>query len=537
MSGYAGMKRRGSEWNINVIRISLSLLLALFLMSSCGGGSSGGGGGGDSGGGDSSSDSSDSTDEQPATVTPDETVATPPPTTEPPPTAPTAPAPPPATTVPYVDSGSPFGFHPAGIYKSGYANNGYQDAQNIGVRWTRPWLYAFWFLIQPDLGVNTYDFSLYDRMYLDVPDGIGILANISHIADDYPDYSIPGSYMPADTDKYIAFVKATVERYDGDGVDDVPGLTNPIKHWQVGNEPGTTFASDFADLQKISYTAIKEACPDCAVLIGGALSSSPRGFDHYYRPFLEGLGGQYLDVMDMHWFGDAMGDYKEIKNLYTHIRAVLDGYGLQSSSIWVNETGAYSGQPSDEQPLAYQSERQQAADYLKRIVYYLSIGIRRVFPAFGLIEGFRGDNGYFDHTGLIYDGLGTDDAGLGVKKLAYYTYKKITETLEDSDWDNIETVSESDFVYVYMFTKKTTGAKVYVAWWDYFDDPSYVVGVPKQVAISWPSLIAPTVTEALPMYSTGAEVSDYGAAFTRYTAIVNSGSASFSLMDSPVFIE
>ena len=40
------------------------------------------------------------------------------------------------------------------------------------------------------------------------------------------------------------------------------------------------------------------------------------------------------------------------------------------------------------------------------------------------MDGFKGDDGYFDHTGLIYDGEDSGDLGLGVKKLAYYTYKR-----------------------------------------------------------------------------------------------------------------
>ncbi|KAF5436221.1 hypothetical protein C5S36_00880, partial [Candidatus Methanophagaceae archaeon] len=61
-------------------------------------------------------------------------------------------------------------------------------------------------------------------------------------------------------------------------------------------------------------------------------------------------------------------------------------------------------------------------------------------------------DGYFDHTGLIYDGQGSNDLGLGVKKLSYYTYKLMTEKLECSNWNNIETIQESDNVYVYKGT-------------------------------------------------------------------------------------
>ncbi len=57
---------------------------------------------------------------------------------------------------------SPFGFHPASASMPGYPDNGFTDAENIGVGWTREGLYAFWFLIEPDLSEAAYDFSLYD---------------------------------------------------------------------------------------------------------------------------------------------------------------------------------------------------------------------------------------------------------------------------------------------------------------------------------------------------------------------------------------
>jgi hypothetical protein len=65
-------------------------------------------------------------------------------------------------------------------------------------------------------------------------------------------YSLPGSYLPVDTPAYQAFVRATIERYDGDGLSDMPGLVTPIRYWQVDNEPNTgpsASRADFAQLQ------------------------------------------------------------------------------------------------------------------------------------------------------------------------------------------------------------------------------------------------------------------------------------------------
>lgn len=434
----------------------------------------------------------------------------------------------------YADS--PFGFHPASVYAPGYPDNGFVDAQTIGVRWHRPPAYAFWFAIQPDLNDSTYDWTSHDQQYGSVrQSGIHILANI---APDHPrvphGYTLPGSYIPIDEAKYVAFVRATVERYDGDGLDDMPGLMNPIKFWQVGNEPRAEL-SGFADLQRMTFQAIKEACRECTVLIGGAAGFPDNymlQFNSVYLPILAQLAGQYVDVFDFHWYGMAKGDYRlrdavTGEEVYQHVRSVLTANGFPPDlPIWITEMGSYSGDPV-EPKFPFQTERQQASDYLKRFVYSLSHGVKKIFPAFGLMEGFIHNDGYFDHTGLIYDGRGSNDLGLGVRKLGYYTYKLMTEKLEGSDWKNIETIQEQDGIYIYKFTKQ--GTPIWVVW----NDSS----VTKTVTISGITQNRVRATEAVPKYESGKEVADYTTAFRMDTLAVTNGAVELTLGQRPVFIE
>jgi len=443
---------------------------------------------------------------------------------------------------------SPFGFHPAEVWKEGYTENGYGNSQNIGIKWTRDTHYAFWFLIQPDLNNQTYDFSTFDQQFYQIPYGIMILADIGPQGLVDEGYCLPNSYLPVDEQKYIAFVKATVERYDGDGNADMPGLTNPIKYWMVGNEPNTE-KSGFAELQTITYKAIKNVCPDCMVVIGGATGWPPadqyiEGFDLWYMPILKALGGKYVDIMDFHWYGNATGDYLGARDVYEHIRSILNTNGFTNIPIWITEMGSYSGDPLvvSTVPLDYplQSERQQAIDYLKRFVYPLSFGVKKIFIAFGLLEGLNYDGSYFDYTGLIYDGwdspVGTPyDLGLGVKKLGYYTYKKMTEILEGSYWNSIQTIRESGDVYIYKFVKDDSD--VYVAWWDYFNDPAYTTGDIIQISISGLQGGSAVITEAVPDFVNGSKVTDYSEAFKTTMLSISKGKVTLALDDCPVFIE
>jgi hypothetical protein len=203
--------------------------------------------------------------------------------------------------------------------------------------------------------------------------------------------------------------------------------------------------------------------------------------------------------------------------------------------------GAYSGDPAPSGPLAggidfpVQTERQQTLDYFKRFVYPLSFGVKKIFPAFGLMEGFKHDGSYFDYTGLIYDGMDAGDKGLGVKKLGYYMHKKMTEVLEGSDWNSIETIHESGDVSIYKFMKN--GKPIYTAWWDYYNDGTYMPGKTIEVALSGVTGMSAAITEVVPKFDTGAEVTEYTTAFNKTAALISRGTLTLHLGDSPVLVE
>ncbi len=386
---------------------------------------------------------------------------------------------------------SPFGFHPAKVEG---IENPYQYALDIGVSWHRPMRYVFWATVQKDIRRKEYDWTYYDNEIKQVP-GLNLLYNIIvgppltdrqdeasiHAKRAIPDlgkYIKKNSYMPMDEKAYMDFVTACVERYDGDGVDDMPGLKKPIKFWQIGNEPHPKMP-DFVDFVKITSKAIKRADPSAQVVIGGALNRVMQDramFDKSFLKILEGLGGKYIDIIDFHWGGDAQGNYRGYRDIYIHLREELSKIGFpQHMPVWITEMSTYSGDPIklSFQPWdpPFQSEEMQARDVIKRYVYGISQGIDKIFWAWGMIEGFKNNDSYFDHTGFIYDGKGSNDEGRGVKKLAYYSYKLMTAMLEGSDWKNVKTiVNGKDNLYVYKFNKKGSNDFVYVVWWDYFNE-------------------------------------------------------------------
>ena len=185
------------------------------------------------------------------------------------------------------------------------------------------------------------------------------------------------------------------------------------------------------------------------------------------------------------------------------------------------------------------SEKNQAGTLVKIYVSALSYGIDKIFWAWNIVEGFSMDGGIFDYTGLVYDGCDVVnnkyqcdsnvgyDKGRGVKKLSYYTYKKMAEALEGSDWDNIKTVQEKDGVYVYKFMKN--GQPIWVAWNDNDGE--------KQLTISGINSSSVKITEAVPNYSSGKEVKDYSTAFKTETRQVADNKLTITLSETPVFVE
>lgn len=441
---------------------------------------------------------------------------------------------------------SPFGFHPAAVVPpSEYKiKSPFDFAADIGIRWDRPG-YFIWSLIQPNLN-QSFKWDNYDRYFNSMPNTINSMGNIviGNPRQDTATYTAYArnekSFLPKNTQEYKQFVKAVIERYDGDGKNDMPNLKNPIKYWQVDNEPphGMT---DYAEFLKITYEAIKEADPSAKVIIGGVPGMPPvsdylKIFDRFYLPILNDLAkfnGRYFNIFDFHWYGNATGDYLGAKEVFEHIKNKVDALGLTpSDGYWITEMGTYSGDPLPVKPIdstdyPYQTEKQQAVDLVKRYVYPLSFGIKKIFMAFGLVEGFKNDEGYFDFTGLIYDGKFNNDQGKGVKKLGYYTYKKMVEILDGSDWNNIQTIQESDGIYIYKFTKN--GKPIWVAWNDNSGE--------KQITISSITSTQVKITEAVPKYESGKDVTDYSTAFNTETKSVSGGKISITLADKPVFVE
>ena len=164
--------------------------------------------------------------------------------------------------------------------------------------------------------------------------------------------ALPGwRCSPCDSSKYENFVARLTERYDGDGVDDMPGLTVPVTSWEILNEPdlqGFAFytgdALGYLEIARSSHKAIKAACPTCKVVQAGAADG--QGSPDFWFTFYQRGGGAYVDVANVHYVeeGNAsdlnVGRFKEI----------LEHMGVQKP-IWVTEAQFKPGTTNVEAPV------------------------------------------------------------------------------------------------------------------------------------------------------------------------------------------
>lgn len=427
----------------------------------------------------------------------------------------------------------------------------YSHVQDIGAKWIRLNSDIYWSMVQPTrehVDNNQYDWSFFDILIGHVPSGVNILGTIS-IGKERTKKAT-WEFINKDVErKYLEFVKKVVDRYDGDGINDMPGLKNPIKYWQIENEPAIYYGpkfdwEGFSHLVEVTYKAIKEKDLKAGIALGGLAGGNAvnntndpyyliflKQLEDFYFPLLKNLRAKkvHIDIFDIHyysgnlrWPADKWEDnWKGMKDIYIIIRKNLDKNGHKNTKIWITETATME---------KINGEKAQAASLVKRYIYPLSFGVKKIFW-WNMVEGeypLEVDKPA-NHFGLIYDGIGKDDPGYGVKKLSYYAYKKMVELFEGSDWNNIETIQEKDGIYIYKFT--TQSKSLWAAWNENRK--------PKMIAITLDKGTKNVkITDSVPKYTLGKLITNYATAFNIKTQLASQEEQlALRLGENPVFVE
>ncbi len=404
----------------------------------------------------------------------------------------------------------------------------------LGADWGRIHPDAFasfaWNKVDSDKDGMNLDFSGLDGyVKLAQQYDIDIIPSLSPESD-WPNHGYI-SYVPSDLDAYKSYVRQVVERYDGDGISDMPGLMYAIKYWQLDNEADLHFTvrkdgyespAEYYEVLKATCTALKEADPSASLMVN-VLGLSDAITTTDYISALMGLGASsYFDVFSYHGYpenpatGSPTYDPVLFQNYFNTVKGLIGG-----KPIWITET-AIAGETD-----SINLEQKQAGWLVKNYVFHLANGVKRLL----WLDVRDGSSSTQDRLAR-YGGLMKFD---GTKKLSYYSYKKMVDLLQGSDWSLAEMIQESQYVYVYKFIKN--GKPVLTAWWDYFKDPAYPASPTKQVSIMGLQDGTALVTESVPKFATGAEVTGYATAFNTSSLMISNGSVTLTLGENPVFVE
>ena len=108
---------------------------------------------------------------------------------------------------------------------------------------------------------------------------------------------------PCSMENYKTFLLALVDRYDGDGENDMPNLTKPIIYWEVMNEPefkmffkGTE--DEFVEIFNFSSKLIKSKQKDAVIIMAGAAGMFPES-KKFWKSVLLKIK-DHFDVANMH---------------------------------------------------------------------------------------------------------------------------------------------------------------------------------------------------------------------------------------------
>ena len=174
--------------------------------------------------------------------------------------------------------------------------------------------------------------------------------------------------------QYQTFVQNLVERYDGDGIADMPGLTIPIKYWEVMNEPDLTgsdnlqfykqTAKEYTTLLIKTNQAIKLADPTAKTLIAGAAGGDESFLKFYKAVFQNDSAQKAFDIGNVHCISND--DFATFN--VAPYKQMFDALNIKKP-IWVTEAESLVGKNVDE----------NATQTLNSVKAALKLGAEKIF--------------------------------------------------------------------------------------------------------------------------------------------------------------
>ena len=320
-------------------------------------------------------------------------------------------------------------------------------------------LFMSWASVQPEPDAP-YDFSLSDDLMRRAQDAdVDLLALCWGIprwaavpGELSVDFGVPS---PAHREKFVAFVRAFVERYDLDGQADMPELRQPIRSYEFMNEVEDIAPGEYATWLKLFYETVKQADPSATVAVAGLTSPGLRmihrtvGDYHKYferllaDPALEGVSYPYFDVVSFHHYPEHYPGRAEFDDALAYLRTTMARYDL-SLPIWLTAYGYNSGA---------QGEARQAENIVKWTIRAKSLGIERMYLYCLWDYHWPGGSGTDQNMGLVRE---ADSGEVPPTKPAFRAFATLIEELKQRPHVKLRSSGW------YVLTGQ--GAPVYAVW-------------------------------------------------------------------------
>lgn len=405
---------------------------------------------------------------------------------------------------------------------SDYWNFVNQHVARLNIRFTRTNVLLVWAIVEPTLGKG-YDWNneaktdaVIRATYAPAP---GKQMDMLLVLDPARTKGVPveiqKSYPYGRETEWQTFVRAAVERYDGDGISDVDSSVR-VKYWQVMNEPfvnldtGNFTVDEYAKLVKLTAQAIREADPEASIVLGDMGKHVKQ-----IIPLFD--SGDWFDAVDTHFY-PAGEDY--LSPAVPIIRQLLDAHGYKNAEVWLGEVGFYVHTPGN---LPARTASEQARIIVKAMLTNRALGAARLLLV-NLVSwsNFSGDpQNIFNFMGLISSGTDSGDRStdLGRERIAYYAYKRLITVTETDVAELIGPHGNStDSLRIIEFRHRADGQTFFIAWSDDVDMP---------LNLPWNAPRA-TITNLVP---------DTKGNFTENTANVKDGLFSITVGRDPLLIE
>jgi hypothetical protein len=387
---------------------------------------------------------------------------------------------------------------------------------DLGVSWLSLQPHVLWMAIERQPGI--YDWSGLDEevrqlqaLGLDITMVLSPLINafgeerdeIVEVIGRYPSFihfmrqGVGSEYSLYPQDETLplwrAFVRAVVDRYDGDGVNDMPGLRFQVRNWHVVEEYPTPSIPDeriYVTLLSEAYTIIHEECPEARVILAGLAGNYAHWFafmgEFIENPLAGAVGGELMTAEMMNrspgwpfrkgryeWMVEHAFEFFDVIDLHAYIpvESFLEGeiaylndlmsqFG-ESKPIWIIEGGGphknYEGYPAVNSPadpiFGWGTFKENAEFVVKLHAMSAAAGVERQHWGLG---GKKGENAYWDGP---WCGMGLLDWHDDHRKPSYYTFKLMVEML-----DGFTDCNDVSFDAVRAFAFDVSGRTVWVLW-------------------------------------------------------------------------